>query len=126
MARPLERDGAVYQRQGTNFWWMRYRDRNGILRKESTGVKDWQAANKKLRERLHARDGNILEIVRRGEALNFGQWADFFLENYSKPPIREQKSSTSTPSKILPPSRVRRSQSRYGIGGQYHAVSLAA
>jgi integrase len=91
MARPLEQDGAVYQRQGTNFWWMRYRDRNGILRKESTGVKDWQAANKKLRERLRARDGNILEIVRRGEALNFGQWADFFLENYSKPPIREQK-----------------------------------
>jgi hypothetical protein len=41
--------------------------------------------------RLHARDGNILEIVRRGEALNFGQLEDFFLENYSKPPIRELK-----------------------------------
>jgi hypothetical protein len=45
MARPLEQDGSVYQRQGTNFWWMRYRDRNGILRKESTGVKDRQSAN---------------------------------------------------------------------------------
>jgi integrase len=73
------------------FWWMRYRGRNGILRKESTGVEDWQAANKKLSERLHARDGNILEVVRRGEALKFGQWADVFLENYSKPPIRELK-----------------------------------
>jgi len=70
---------------------MRYRDRQGILRKESTGVNDWQAAQKKLRERLNARDGNILDIVRRGEALNFGQWADFFLDNYSKPPIRELK-----------------------------------
>lgn len=91
MARPLEQDGAVYRRQDTNFWWMRYRDRTGILRKESTGVRDWQAAQKKLRERLQARDGNILDIVRKGEALNFGQWADFFLENYSKPPIREPK-----------------------------------
>jgi integrase len=91
MARPLEHDGVVYRRQDTNFWWMRYRDRNGILRKESTGANDWQTAQKKLRDRLHARDGNILDIVRRGEALHFGQWADFFLENYSKPPIRELK-----------------------------------
>jgi integrase len=91
MARPVEQDGSVYRRRDSNCWWMRYRDRSGILRKESTGVKDWQAAQKKLRERLHARDGNILDIVRRGEGLNFGQWADFFLENYSKPPIRELK-----------------------------------
>src|SRR6266404_5093345 len=91
MARRLEQDGGVYRRRDTNFWWMRYRDRTGILRKESTGVRDWQAAQKKLRERLQARDGNILDIVRKGESLNFGQWADFFLENYSKPPIREPK-----------------------------------
>jgi integrase len=50
-----------------------------------------QAAQRKLRDRLQARDGNILDIVRRGEALNFGQWTDFFLESYSKPPIRELK-----------------------------------
>jgi integrase len=91
MARPLEQEGAVYRRQGTTFWWMRYRDRGGILRKESTGAKDWHAAQKKLRERLHARDGNTLDIVRKGEVINFGQWTDFFLENYSKPPIRELK-----------------------------------
>jgi integrase len=70
---------------------MRYRDRSGILRKESTGVNDWHAAQKKLRERLQARDGNTLDIVRKGEVINFGQWTDFFLENYSKPPIRELK-----------------------------------
>jgi integrase len=91
MGRPFESDGAVYQRRGTQFWWMRYRDRNGKLQKESTGAKDWHEAQKKLRERLQARDGNFLEIVRRGENLTFGQWADFFLENYSKPPIRELK-----------------------------------
>ena len=95
MARPVEQDGAVYRRQDSSFWWMRYRDRQGILRKESTGVNDWQAAQKKLRERLHARDGNILDIVRRGESLNFGQWADFFLGNYSKPPIREPKTHSA-------------------------------
>ena len=91
MARPVKHDGVVYRRQGTNFWWMRYRDRDGTLRKESTFEKDWHEAQKKLRERLRARDGNFLEIVRKGENLTFGQWADFFLENYSKPPVREIK-----------------------------------
>lgn len=91
MGRPFESDGAVYQRGGTQFWWMRYRNRNGKLQKESTRTKDWHEARKKLRERLQARDGNFLEIVRRGENLTFGQWEDFFLENYSKPPVRELK-----------------------------------
>lgn len=91
MARPVEHDGVVYRRQGTNFWWMRYRERDGKLRRESTLKQDWHEANQKLRERLKARDGNFLEIVRNGENLAFGQWADFFLENYSKPPIRELK-----------------------------------
>ena len=28
------------------------------------------------------------QLVRQGELLTFGEWAGFFLENYSKPPIR--------------------------------------
>ncbi len=91
MARPVEHDGVVYRRMGTNFWWMRYRERDGTLRRESTFTPDWHEAHKKLRSRLQARDGNFLEVVRNGENLAFGQWADFFLENYSKPPIREPK-----------------------------------
>jgi integrase len=70
---------------------MRYRDRDGTRRRESTFTEDWQEAQKKLRDRLQARDGNILEVVRKGENLTFGEWADLFLENYSKPPIREPK-----------------------------------
>lgn len=35
MARPVKHDGVVYRREGTNFWWMRYRDWDGTLRKES-------------------------------------------------------------------------------------------
>jgi integrase len=42
-----------------------------------------------LRTRLGARDGNVLQVVRKGESLSFGEWADFFLENYSKPPVRQ-------------------------------------
>jgi hypothetical protein len=49
---------------------------------------DWQEANKKLRERLGARDNRVLEIVRKGEQMGFEPWVEFFLENYSKPPIR--------------------------------------
>jgi len=70
---------------------MYYRERDGTRRKESTFTEDWNGANKKLRERLQARDGNILQIVRKGESITFGEWADLFLESYSKPPIREPK-----------------------------------
>src|SRR5712691_1435546 len=91
MARPSKHDGVLYQRSGTKFWWMRYRERDGSRRRESTFTENWQESQKKLRERLQARDGNILQIVRKGENLTFGEWADSFLENYSKPPTREPK-----------------------------------
>jgi hypothetical protein len=49
------------------------------------------SASPSLRERLQARDDNLLEVVRKGESLAFERWVDFFLENYSKPPVREFK-----------------------------------
>ena len=70
---------------------MVYRDRNGKRIRESTFTEDWQEAQRKLRERLQSRDDRILEVVRKGEQLHFSDWADFFLENYSKPPIRAEK-----------------------------------
>jgi hypothetical protein len=70
---------------------MRYRDRSGGRCLESTHTDDWQDAQRQLRERLHARDNNTLATVRRGEHLTFNEWADFFVENYSKPPIRAEK-----------------------------------
>ena len=91
MARPRKHDGVVYRRRGTQFWWMRYWDRAGIRREEPTGTADWKEAQKKLRERLQARDDNVLEIVRKGEELSFKPWAELFLENYSKPPLRSPK-----------------------------------
>ena len=60
----------------------------GRRRLESTNTEDWKEAQRRLRERLQARDNNTLHIVRKGEQLTFNEWADFFLENYSKPPIR--------------------------------------
>ena len=38
----------------------------GCIRRESTSTTDWHEAQKKLRERLQARDGNFLDIVRKG------------------------------------------------------------
>jgi len=70
---------------------MVYRDRSGKRIRESTFTEDWQEAQRKLRERLQARDDKILDVVRKGEQLQFSDWADFFLENYSKPPIRAEK-----------------------------------
>jgi len=70
---------------------MSYPDRSGKRIRESTFTQDWQEANKKLRERLLARDNQSLEIIKKGEQLSFVQWVDFFLENYSKPPLRAAK-----------------------------------
>jgi hypothetical protein len=91
MARPRKHDGVVYRRRGTQFWWIRYWDRAGVRREEPTGTADWKEAQQTLRDRLQARDDNVLEIVRKGEELTFKQWTDLFLENYSKPPLRAPK-----------------------------------
>ena len=91
MARPRKHDGVVFRRNGTQFWWIRYRDHTGRCRDDPTGTTDWKEAHKKLRERLQARDDNVLEIVRKGEQLTFKQWAELFLEHYSRPPLRTAK-----------------------------------
>jgi len=88
MARPSKHDGVLYKRTGSKIWWMRYRDRDGKRYLESTNTEEWQGAQQKLRERLQARDENTLQTIRRGEQLLFNRWVDFFLENYSQPPIR--------------------------------------
>jgi integrase len=74
---------------------MCYLDRDGKRIRESTLTQDWQEANRKLRERLLARDNKVLDIVRKGEQLEFLEWADFFLENYSKPPMRAAKTHSA-------------------------------
>jgi len=84
MPRSRKYDGVVYRRKEAPFWWIRYRDRSGARRRESTFTQDWQEAQRLLRERLQARDNNALDVIRKGEKLSLGQWADFFLENYSK------------------------------------------
>lgn len=84
MSRPMEHDGVVYRRAGSKFWWISYRDKTGKRHRESTFTEDLQEAHKILRARLQARDDNVLQTIRRGESLAFGEWADFFLENYSK------------------------------------------
>jgi integrase len=91
LARPSKHDGSIYPRKDGKVLWMVYRDRSGKRIRESTFTEDWQEAQRKLRERLQARDDKILDVVRKGEHLQFSDWADFFLEYYSKPPIRAEK-----------------------------------
>src|SRR3984893_13804521 len=91
MARPIKYDGVVYKRKGTKFWWMRFRDHDGARQSESTHTDDWEEAQKRLRTRMKDRDENVLDIVRRGETLTFGEWVEFFLENYSTPPFSAPK-----------------------------------
>ena len=61
-------------------WWMRYRDRDGErASRESTNTEDWQEAQRKLRERLQARDDNILQIRPQGRATTFSRMGGVFL-----------------------------------------------
>jgi integrase len=91
LPRPSKHDGSIYPRKDGKVLWMVYRDRSGKRIRESTNTDDWQEAQKKLRERLQARDDKVLDVVRKGEQLQFADWVDFFLENYSKPPMRAEK-----------------------------------
>ena len=91
MARPVKHDGSLYKRDESKVWWMHYRDKDGVRRRESTLVEDWGEAQKCLRDRLQARDNNTLPALRRGQDLTFGEWADFYLENFSRPPFRALK-----------------------------------
>ena len=91
MARPRKHDGGLFRRDGSKFWWMQYRDNDGVRHRESTFTEDWEEAQRLLRERLQARDSNALPALRRGKSLTFGEWADFYLENFSQPPFRAPK-----------------------------------
>jgi integrase len=95
MARPRKHDGVVYRRNQSQFWWMRYWDRAGQRREEPTRTADWKEAQQKPRERLQARDDNVLEIVHKGERTTVREWAELFLENYSKPLLRSEKTHES-------------------------------
>jgi hypothetical protein len=95
MARPRKHDAVVYRRNQSQFWWMRYWDRADQSREEPTRTADWKEAQQKLRERLQARDDNVLEIVHKGERTTVREWAELFLENYSKPLLRSEKTHES-------------------------------
>ena len=60
MPRSRLHDGVVFRRKESRVWWIRYRDRNGIRLRESTLTEDWDEAQRRLRERLQARDNNVL------------------------------------------------------------------
>lgn len=91
MARPRKHDGVVYRRKGTQFWWMRYWDGAGRRLEDPTHTADWKEAQKRLRERLNAREEHVLDIVHQGERTTFQEWTDTFLEHYSRPPLRSKK-----------------------------------
>jgi len=89
--RPRKRQGTVFQRGNSKHWWVRYRDRDGRLVKESTNTINQAEAERFLRDRLDARDEGRLAAMLSGKNLTFNEWADWFLERRSKPPFRSEK-----------------------------------
>ena len=85
MARPSKHDGSIYPRKDGKVLWMVYRDRSGKRIRESTFTEDWQEAQRKLRERLQARDDKILDIVRKGEHYNLRIGRTFFWRTTPSP-----------------------------------------
>jgi excisionase family DNA binding protein len=95
MSRPRNHDGRLFRKEESKFWWMDYRERDGKRQRESTNSEDWEETQKRLRGRLQARDSNTLAMLRKGEQLTFAQGAEHFLEAFSQPPIRTQKTHLS-------------------------------
>jgi len=91
MARPRKTGGTVYPREGTVFWWITYRARDGQRVSESSGTTDREEAERFLRARLAARDEGRLPATLSSKNLTFQEWADWFLENRSRPPYRSEK-----------------------------------
>jgi integrase len=89
--RPRKLGGSIYPRSDSQFLWVHYRDRDGEMMTESTGTADREEAERFLRERLGARDDGTLPMLLSSRNLTFGEWADWFLEKRSKPPIRSTK-----------------------------------
>ena len=89
--RPRNTSGSLYLRRDSRVWWMSYRDRNGRFRQESTGQREKGEAEKVMRKRLVARDEGLLPSAAPDGGITFNEWADWFLENRSKPPFRSEK-----------------------------------
>ena len=91
IGRPRNTSGSLYLRRGSSVWWMSYRDHEGKFRQESTGEREKGEAEKVLRKRLVARDEGRLPSAAPDGGITFNQWADWFLENRSRPPFRSEK-----------------------------------
>ena len=89
--RPRNRGGNVYKHSNSMYLWVRYRDREGRIIKESSGTTNLQEADRFLRDRLDARDEGRLQTMLSGKSLTFNEWTDRFLETRSKPPYRAEK-----------------------------------
>ena len=89
--RPKNANGSLYQRGDSRLWWIRYRDKRGRVRQESTGQRKREDAERILRKVLYERDEGLLPTVLPSGDVSFGEWADWFLEHRSKPPFRTEK-----------------------------------
>jgi len=81
-------------RAGSACWWARYRNSEGRIRKESTGLTDREQAESFLRGRLVARDEGKLTVMLANKNLTFNEWADWFMEKWSKP-FRAEKTQAA-------------------------------
>src|SRR3984957_4419914 len=79
---------------------MVYRDRSGKRIRESTFTEDWQEAQRKLRERLPSSADKILDVVRKGEQLQFAAWVDFFWRTTPSPPCAQKRQMKPTSASV--------------------------
>ena len=111
MARPSKHDGVVYRRTGTQFWWMRYRDRAGTRREESTGTEDWKEAQQETARAPPGAGRQRPGDRPQGRAAHVRAVGGVFLENYSKPPLRSQRRTRCNSARSCTSEGVRDQQS---------------
>ena len=78
MARPRKHDGVVYRRNDSNVWWMRYRDKAGRRRLESTNTADWDEAQRSFASVSAAETTTTLDVRSQGQAAHVRRMGGLF------------------------------------------------
>ena len=65
--------------------------RDGVRRRESTFTETGPKRRNASGNVCKPRDNNTLRALRRGHDFTFGEWSDFYPENFSRPPFRAPK-----------------------------------
>ncbi len=80
----------LYRRKDSAYWWMAFAV-NGKTYRSSTGEEKKRKAERKMEQRMEEARKGFYPAMHDARRLTFDEWANTFLEMYSRPPFRAEK-----------------------------------